>query len=165
MFFLCGSSGDGKSELLVQSKKKVSKHVRFHFDATHSFDPHENAVQTLDKIFDEFEQGEFSLVVGINVGMLGNYEQEGRNTLFKSAIKAYQHNKTQMTGFIFVNFEDYPKFQITPNGIQADFARKILARITSAESLLFKTFQQESANQLDVDSQRLLINYRLLMLS
>ncbi len=164
VFFLCGSSGDGKSELLVQSKKKASKHVRFHFDATHSFDPHENAVQTLNKLFDEFEQGEFSLVVGINVGMLGNYEQEGRNTLFKSAIKAYQHDKTQMAGFTFVNFEDYPKFQITPNGIQADFARKILARITSANSLLFKTFQQESANQLDADSQRLVINYRLLCL-
>lgn len=164
VFFLCGSSGDGKSELLVQSKKKAGKHVRFHFDATHSFDPHENAVQTLDKLFDEFEQGEFSLVVGINVGMLGNYEQEGRNTLFRSAIKAYQHNKTQMAGFTFVNFEDYPKFQITPNGIQADFARKILARITSANSLLFKTFQQDSANQFDAESQRLVINYRLLCL-
>src|SRR5690606_32485334 len=84
---------------------------------------------------------------------------------FKSAIKAYQHNKTQMAGFTFVNFEDYPKFQITPNGIQADFARKILARITSANSLLFKIFQQESVNQLDADSQRLVINYRLLCLT
>src|SRR5690606_20896029 len=72
IFFLCGSSGDGKSELLVQAKNKAKAHVKFHFDATHSFDPHETAVQTLDKLFDEFEQGEISLVVGINVGMLGN---------------------------------------------------------------------------------------------
>ncbi len=162
VFFLCGSSGDGKSELLVQAKTQNLTNVRFHFDATHSFDPHENAVQTLDKLFDEFELGEFSLVVGINVGMLGNYEQEGLNTLFKSAIKAYQHNKTQMAGFTFVNFEDYPKFQVTPNGIQADFARKILARITSPDSMLFDVYQQDSAYQPDAESQRVVINYRLL---
>jgi len=104
VFFLCGSSGDGKSELLVNTIDQAEEHVRFHLDATHSFDPHENAVQTLDKLFDEFEQGKFSLVVGINVGMLGNYEQEGRNTLFKSAIKAFQHNKTEVAGFTFVSF-------------------------------------------------------------
>lgn len=164
VFFLCGSSGDGKSELLVQAKSQALRNVRFHFDATHSFDPYKNAVQTLDKLFDEFEQGEFSLVIGINVGMLGNYEQEGHNELFKSAITAYQKNKTQITGFTFVNFEDYPKFQITPNDIQADFARKILARITSPDSMLFNVYQQDSSNQLDAESQRLVINYRLLCL-
>ncbi len=164
VFFLCGSSGDGKSELLVQAKTQASTNIRFHFDATHSFDPHETAIQTLDKLFDEFEQGEFSLVVGINVGMLGNYEQGGRNALFKSAIKAYQHNKSQMAGFIFVNFEDYPKFQIIKNAIQADFACKILARITSFDSLLFKIYQQENVNQLDEESQRVVMNYRFLCL-
>jgi DNA phosphorothioation-dependent restriction protein DptF len=164
VFFLCGSSGDGKSELLVNAKRKAKEHVRFHFDATHSFDPHENAVQTLDKLFDEFEQGQFSLVVGINVGMLGNYEQEGRNTFFRAAITAYQQNKTQITGFTFVNFEDYPKFQITKDDIQADFARKILARITSPDSKLFNIYQQESATQLDAESLRVVANYRLLCL-
>lgn len=164
VFFLCGSSGDGKSELLVQAKLQASKNVRFHFDATHSFDPYKNAVQTLDKLFDEFEQGEFSLVIGINVGMLGNYEQEGQNTLFKSAISAYQHNKRQMDDFTFVSFEDYPKFQIIKNGILADFSRKILARITSPNSLLFQIYQQEIAKQLDVESQRVITNYKLLCL-
>lgn len=164
VFFLCGSSGDGKSELLVRLKMKAKEHVRFHLDATHSFAPHENAVQTLDKLFNAFEQGEFSLVVGINGGMLGNYEKEGQNELFKSVIKAYQHNKTVIDGFSFVNFEDYPKFQITPNGIQADFVRKILERITSADSLLFNFYQQEMAMNLDAKSLRLVINYRLLCL-
>lgn len=164
VFFLCGSSGDGKSELLVQAKNKAQAHVRFHFDATHSFDPHETAVQTLDKLFDEFEQGEFSLVVGINVGMLGNYEQEGHNALFKSAITAYQQDKTQVIGFTFVNFEDYPKFQITENSIQADFARKILTRITSPDSMLFDIYQQENPASLDTESKRVFTNYRLLCL-
>lgn len=164
VFFLCGSSGDGKSELLVNAKKKAKEHVHFHFDATHSFDPHETAVQTLDKLFDQFEQGAFSLVVGINVGMMGNYEQEGRNELFKSVLQAYQQNKTQIAGFTFVDFEDYPKFQITKSDIQADFARKILARITSPDSMLFSIYQQESAAPLDAESQRIAINYRLMCL-
>lgn len=164
IFFLCGSSGDGKSELLVQAKNKAKAHVKFHFDATHSFDPHETAVQTLDKLFDEFEQGEISLVVGINVGMLGNYAQEGHNQRFKAAIQAYQDGKKQLAGFTFINFEDYPKFKITKNGFEADFTRKILARITSPDSLLFNIFQQESANSLDADNLRLVINYRLLCL-
>ena len=165
VFFLCGSSGDGKSELLIQSKNKLGPNIRLHLDATHSFDPHENAVQTLDKVFDEFEQGEFSLIVGINVGMLANYGQEGRNEVFKSAINAYQNNKKQISGFIFVDFENYPKFQITKNGIQADFARKLLARITSPESMLFSIYKQESTKPLDADSQLLVINYRLLCAS
>jgi DNA phosphorothioation-dependent restriction protein DptF len=164
VFFLCGSSGDGKSELLVQAKTLASTNIRFHFDATHSFDPHETAIQTLDKLFDEFEQGEFSLVVGINVGMLGNYEQEGQNTLFKSAVSSYQQNKTQVAGFTFVNFEDYPKFQITHDGVQADFSRKILARLTSSDSKLFSNYLQEITIPPDAESLRVVTNYRLLCL-
>jgi DNA phosphorothioation-dependent restriction protein DptF len=162
--FLCGSSGDGKSELLVQAKTLVATNVRFHFDATHSFDPHETAIQTLDKLFNEFELGEFSLVVGINVGMLGNYEQEGQNLQFKSAITAYQLDKTQLPGFTFINFEDYPKFEITEVGVQADFARKILARLTSPDSMLFSNYQQELTMSPDAESLRVITNYRLLCL-
>lgn len=164
IFFLCGSSGDGKSELLIQAKNRAKTHVKFHFDATHSFDPHETAVQTLDKLFDEFEQGGISLVVGINVGMLANYAQEGNNQRFKTAIQAYQEDKKQLTGFTFINFEDYPKFKITSDGVEADFAHKIFARITSANSLLFDIFQKESAESIDAENQRLVVNYRLLCL-
>lgn len=164
VFFLCGSSGDGKSELLVQAKTQAATNLRFHFDATHSFDPHETAIQTLDKLFDEFEHSTFSLVVGINIGMLGNYAQEGRNMLFKSAITAYQQNKIQITGFTFVNFEDYPKFQITKDSVQADFSRKILARITSPDSMLYSNYQQEFATPADTESIRIVTNYRLLCL-
>lgn len=33
--FLCGSSGDGKSEMLTRCKKKLDSRVKFHLDATH----------------------------------------------------------------------------------------------------------------------------------
>ena len=162
VFFLCGSSGDGKSELLVQAKAKAKPHVRFHLDATHSFDPHEDAIETLDQLFDEFEAGEFSLVVGINIGMLGNYEQGGLNLRFKEAIKQYQANKTQAPGFTFVSFEDFPKFEITKQGYQANFAQRILAKVTSPSSLLFKLAEQESQLPQDYESLRIQTNYKLL---
>ncbi len=53
------------------------------------------------------------LVVGINAGMLGNYAEEGKNQSLRSKISAYLKNKdTQFDTAIFINFEDFPKFEI-----------------------------------------------------
>ncbi|WP_350645760.1 DNA phosphorothioation-dependent restriction protein DptF, partial [Pseudoalteromonas sp. G24-MNA-CIBAN-0072] len=65
ILFLCGSSGDGKSELLTKAKVNFGTRIKFHLDATHSFDPHGTAIQTLDKVFDEFEASRSPLVVVI----------------------------------------------------------------------------------------------------
>ncbi|MFT6777454.1 MAG: DNA phosphorothioation-dependent restriction protein DptF [Paraglaciecola sp.] len=104
--FLCGSSGDGKSEILTACKKIFSSRVKFHLDATHSFKPNEDAIQTLDKVFQEFEETAVPLVVGINTGMLGNYAEEGNNEFFKKCIQAYLNEGTQSDVFHFINFED-----------------------------------------------------------
>jgi len=40
--FLCGSSGDGKSEILSRSYERYKQKYRFHLDATHSFSPHQS---------------------------------------------------------------------------------------------------------------------------
>ncbi|MCJ0830727.1 DNA phosphorothioation-dependent restriction protein DptF [Acinetobacter sp. NIPH1876] len=69
VIFLCGSSGDGKSELLIRAKKRFSEsYLKFHLDATHSFAPHHSAVDTLNNLFKEFENSNYSLVIGINIG-------------------------------------------------------------------------------------------------
>ncbi len=47
--FLCGSSGDGKSEILTRYKSKYNEAIDFHLDATHSFEPQSTAIETLDK--------------------------------------------------------------------------------------------------------------------
>jgi len=44
VIFVCGSSGDGKSELFRRIHSDYAKKVRFHPDATHSFDPHKDFV-------------------------------------------------------------------------------------------------------------------------
>ncbi|MEZ9927537.1 DNA phosphorothioation-dependent restriction protein DptF [Vibrio breoganii] len=165
VLFLCGSSGDGKSELLTACKKAYSTRVNFHLDATHSFDPRENAIQTLDKVFEEYLSQSKPLVVGINTGMLGNYAEEGRNEVFKSTIKNYLESGNDGDGFYFIDFERYPKFVIDDSGYLSVFAEKLLKRLTAEEdNLIRQIFDKDKLECSDRDSRRLQANYELLSL-
>ena len=141
IIFLCGSSGDGKSELMLRAKQAFTQHyIHFHLDATHSFEPHDNAIVTLDRIFDEFDKGSHSLVIGINIGMLGNYSEDAKNENISDKIKKYLEFKEKSDDFNFVNFEDYPKFEITQTNYKSDFITRLLKRITSPSSELYKLY-------------------------
>jgi DNA phosphorothioation-dependent restriction protein DptF len=166
ILFLCGSSGDGKSELLTKAKANFSTRIKFHLDATHSFDPHGTAIQTLDKVFNDFESANTPLVVGINAGMLGNYSEEGQNQLIRSKMSSYLNNKNaQDDTVIFINFEDYPKFEIGEDGYKCDFAKKLLERITQQENnIIRQLIEKEKLQQNDVSTLRLIANFELLSL-
>lgn len=163
VIFLCGSSGDGKSELLLRAKQKYDQpHIKFHLDGTHSFEPHDTAISTLDKVFREFEEGGYSLVIGINIGMLVNYAEETKYPFISEKIKKYLELKEISDDFNFVNFEDYPKFEITENGYKSEFINRILQRITCPSSKLYQLFLQEECKSLNSADQFQFINYRLL---
>ncbi|AXR00461.1 DNA phosphorothioation-dependent restriction protein DptF [Pseudoalteromonas piscicida] len=163
IFFLCGSSGDGKSELLTKYKKQFDARIKFHLDATHSFEPNKNAIQTLDKVFSDFDEGTYPLVVGINTGMLGNYAEEGANEAFKQAIKAYLYDGVKTANNVtFISFEDYPKFYIAETGYTADFAKKFLARLTAQDSLIRQLVDKDIEEYTDKESRRIQANYKLL---
>ncbi|SMY34076.1 hypothetical protein PMAL9190_01484 [Photobacterium malacitanum] len=165
VLFLCGSSGDGKSELLTACKKEYKTRAKFHLDATHSFDPCENAIQTLDKVFNEYLSQSKPLVVGINTGMLGNYAEEGSNERFKSVIKNYLESGNAESGFYFIDFERYPKFVIDDSGYSSDFAEKLLKKLTAKENnLIRQIFDKDKSEYLDCESRRLQANYELLSL-
>lgn len=163
VIFLCGSSGDGKSELLLRAKQKYNNpHIKFHLDATHSFEPHDTAIGTLDKVFREFREGNHSLVIGINIGMLGNYAEEAEHTFISEKIKKYLELKETSENFNFVNFEDYPKFEITENGYKSEFITRILQRITSPSSELYKLFLKDELEGLSSVDYLKFVNYKLL---
>lgn len=163
IIFLCGSSGDGKSEILTRCKKKLSTTAKFHLDATHSFAPNENAIQTLDRVFEEYRNGTSPLVVGINTGMLGNYAASGSDTFIQDNIRNYLQNDSCDDEFVFINFEDYPKFEIDGNGYTADFPAKILKRLTRSEgNLLREVFEEDKSRLTDLKSRILFANYELL---
>lgn len=165
VLFLCGSSGDGKSELLTAFKKKYRTRAHFHLDATHSFDPRENAIQTLDKVFEEYLSQSKPLVVGINTGMLGNYAEEGSNEIFKSVIKNYLEFGNDGSGFYFIDFERFPKFVIDDSGYLSVFAEKLLKKLTAKEdNLIRQIYDKDKLECSDSDSRRLQANYELLSL-
>ena len=160
LLFLCGSSGDGKSELLTQAKLKFGKRITFHLDATHSFDPQGTAIQTLDNVFNSFELGQYPLVVGINAGMMGNYAEEGQNVYVKTAIASYlENNKHYNENIIFINFEDYPKFEIHQTGFSSDFAKKLLLRITQPQDNIIRQLLDKEKQFDDDDTKKLIANF------
>uniref|UniRef100_UPI0012505102 DNA phosphorothioation-dependent restriction protein DptF n=1 Tax=Acinetobacter colistiniresistens TaxID=280145 RepID=UPI0012505102 len=161
--FLCGSSGDGKSELLLRAKQKFdNSHIKFHLDATHSFEPHDTAIGTLDKVFKEFEAGNHSLVIGINIGMLGNYAEEAENLCISGKLKKYLELKEKSDDFNFINFEDYPKFEITEDGYKSEFITRLLHRITCPSSELYQLFLKDELEGLNSADQFKFVNYKLL---
>ncbi len=134
VIFLCGSSGDGKSEILTKCYKKFEEKCQFHLDATHSFQPDMSAIQTLDQQFTDHKSKKQPIVVGINIGMLGNYAEEGAAE-HKDIIESIQYflndKQDQLPAHhIFLNFEDYPKFEPKEDGVSADFLEELLVRIT-----------------------------------
>lgn len=161
VIFLCGSSGDGKSEILTRYKKHYNDVAHFHLDATHSFGPNETAIQRLDKVFLDYEQGHQSLVVGINTGMLGNYSEEGERQRFKDGIKDFISKSEQKDEFVFLDFEQYPKFKFNEHSYTSNFTEQLLHKITSEnDNIIRQHYNAERA--LDQPDMVLCKNFELL---
>ncbi|MFA0514337.1 DNA phosphorothioation-dependent restriction protein DptF [Vibrio breoganii] len=161
IIFLCGSSGDGKSEILTKYKKEYQNRADFHLDATHSFRPTDTAIQTLDKLFFDFEQGGRSLVVGINVGMMGNYAEEGDVASVRTSIKNYLEQEAIPDNHVYLNFEDYPRFTFKDEGYSSQFVSDLLAKITAREKNLIRQYFDKEL-QSTKPNQRLISNYQIL---
>lgn len=136
IIFLCGSSGDGKSEILTKYKKQHEQFIDFHLDATHSFDPNESAIDQLDKEFSKHASGTRPLVVGINIGMLGNYEREGSDShaAIKQAIDAFLRHKPVDNRYTFLDFESFPKFTIKEGRVSSPFFNELLDNVVKDDS-------------------------------
>lgn len=165
MLFLCGSSGDGKSEILTRAYHECHGKVKFHLDATHSFQPNQSAIEALDQVFRTAITEQQILVVGINIGMIGNYVQDGHADLqqVREAMRAFLENAESSAPYYFFNFEDFPKFRIE-NGLPvAPFAKNIMRRLTerSAENPFYEAFTRDDVRH---NEPLLYANFRLLML-
>ena len=161
IIFLCGSSGDGKSEILTRYSKKFSNQVDFHLDATHSFRPDTSAIDTLNELFERFEENSRPLVVGINTGMLGNYSEEGAVESIKGSIRSFLSKNPHEPNHTFLDFESYPKFKLKDDGHTSEFAKALLERITAHEDNIIRQFYDKEL-ELAKPDKILCTNYRLL---
>lgn len=132
--FLCGSSGDGKSEILSRYYEKYKNRYTFHLDATHSFSPNQSAIEALNELFDRAGEGYPPLVVGINIGMLANFAKEGaaRHSDLRSVIERFLDGRIRSEGlYHFLDFESYPKFRFNDDmGSYSSFMRRLLKQLT-----------------------------------
>lgn len=159
--FLCGSSGDGKSEIFRRIHKKYSSGFDFHLDATHSFDPGKDAIQTLDDRFNEYKSSTRPLVVGINIGMLGNFaaDGDGVHADIKTSIDQFLSGQpVKSNEHVFINFEKHPKFELQGDEIKAPFIGPLLERICAADDKNPIYVESKQGNQ----STELHRNYALL---
>ena len=171
--FLCGSSGDGKSEILTRHYEKYSSRFHFHLDATHSFSPYQSAIQALDELFDKRRNDTRPMVVGINIGMLANFANEGaeRHSEIKESVErflsgeidAYQ-KPCKDALFYFLNFEYYPKFQFAlKDRSYSVFAKALMKKLTSqTESNPFYCLAKN--DELARRDTKLAANFKLLSL-
>jgi DNA phosphorothioation-dependent restriction protein DptF len=165
--FLCGSSGDGKSEILARCRDQYRDVFRFHLDGTHSFSPHQSAIEALDQLFDESKIDGRPLVVGINIGMLANYGKEGakRHSSIKDEIEKFLKGELVGINHRFFDFENYPKFQFNSNlnFSHSKFTKQLMQRLTTptAENPFYSLSRKDDQSAHD---RPLLINFNLLAL-
>ena len=140
IIFLCGSSGDGKSEILTRCKSdpRYRNRFTFHLDATHSFDPRESAIDTLNDLFNNHHQQSLPLLIGINTGMLANFAREGavcheaiRSIIDMFLSKQPNGERPYRNGnCYFFDFEQYPKFQFDEEKNYSKFIKELLLNLT-----------------------------------
>jgi DNA phosphorothioation-dependent restriction protein DptF len=135
IIFLCGSSGDGKSEIMTRySQDTQYSHIDFHLDATHSFDPKLDAIATLDNIYTAYKVSDRPLIVGINLGMMANYAKEGsaEHDEIKAAMQLHIDKGGDSENINFLSFEEhkYAKFCFKDGIAYSDFASQFMQRLT-----------------------------------
>lgn len=151
ILFLCGSSGDGKSELLTRYNEQYKETVDFHLDATHSFEPQSTAIDTLNDLFSSQKEKNRPLVVGINIGMLGNFAEEGApcHDDFKVIIKNFLETKVaSQNQCYFIDFEAFPKFDLISDSHASDFIQQIFSKLTEQveQNPYFLLYELEKKN-------------------
>ncbi|WP_096264828.1 DNA phosphorothioation-dependent restriction protein DptF [Escherichia coli] len=174
IIFLCGSSGDGKSEILTRCKSnpRYQQRFSFHLDATHSFAPRQSAIDALNDLFSNHHQYSSPLLIGINTGMLANFAREGAecHLAIRTAIDSFlsadqEESRPYRSGHCsFFDFEHYPKFQFNEKKQYSSFIKTLLDNLTrNDDSNLFQfIFRHDETVNPELKE---VANYKLLCLS
>jgi len=167
ILFLCGSSGDGKSEIMTRYSHQYSEKIDFHLDATHSFHPKNTAIDTLNEVFSKHKENGRPLAIGINIGMLGNYAEEGSvdHDDIRQTIKQFLNTKkSDQNNCFYLDFEEFPKFDLSADVHTSDFLKQLLSKVTANtdENPIFRMYQHE----IDIGGDATLCtNYQLLSIT
>ncbi|PQD96783.1 DNA phosphorothioation-dependent restriction protein DptF [Pradoshia eiseniae] len=179
IIFVCGSVGDGKSHLLSHLSSTIPEKLaqfEIHNDATESFDPKKNSLDTLAEVLKPFsdsriEHSNEKLILAINLGVLNNFLESEYATNDFTRIRNYiveanvfDSNSISVTKnhphFRLVNFGDYNMYELTPNGPVSSYISDLFSRITNpvAQNPFYQAYKKDKQTN---EINTLLVNYEM----
>ena len=151
LILLCGSVGDGKSHLLAYMNKKypeIMKDYFIHNDATESFSPGKDAMETLEELLNPFtdekiDSASQKIILAINLGVLHNFVNHDHKHGTFSKLKEFVESSRLFSQNIVTNFEvdqfnlfnftDYHPYELTSEGPVSEFYQSLLNKVFSEE--------------------------------
>jgi DNA phosphorothioation-dependent restriction protein DptF len=149
LILLCGSVGDGKSHLLAYLKKKkphlIGKYTIFN-DATESFSPNKNAMETLEEVLNSFsdqniEQSTEKVILAINMGVLHNFINTRHENYSYEQLKQFVEKSDIFSqnittfysegSFDLLSFGDYHSYELAENGPTSTFFSTLMKKVFS----------------------------------
>lgn len=147
LILLCGSVGDGKSHLLAYIKSKYNTLVEEYTilnDATESFSPNKNALETLEDALKDFSDGRIEnskgkVILAINMGVLHNFIfTEHKNYKYEKLKQFVMDSKLfsseitttySQANLDLLSFGDYHPYELTQKGAKSSFYAAILEKV------------------------------------
>lgn len=156
LIMLCGSVGDGKSHLIANLKKKkpdLFNKFSIHYDATESFDPEKDAIDTLASVLKPFNNDNIynsseKLILAINLGVLNNFLESSYATEeYTELVKFIEDADIFESGNVlnniygnkvsFITFSDYNMFElnddVNSNYTSSEYISSLFNRITKKD--------------------------------
>lgn len=167
LILLCGSVGDGKSHLLAYLKKKhpeIMNNYYIHNDATESFSPGKDAMDTLEELLLPFSDNHIEnttqkTILAINLGVLHNFIYHDHKTAAFTKLKRFVEESDlfsqsivtnyEVSPFSLFNFTDYHSFELAEEGAVSNFYQAILYKVFSEglDNPFYQAYKRDIANQ------------------
>ncbi|WP_102345889.1 DNA phosphorothioation-dependent restriction protein DptF [Bacillus sp. Marseille-P3661] len=179
LILLCGSVGDGKSHLLAylaEKKPELLASYTIFNDATESFSPNKNAMETLEEVLQDFSDQKIKgstekVILAINMGVLHNFINTQHKEFSYKQLEEFIHQSdlfsqnitTHFSDSVFdlLSFGDYHSFELTEKGPTSSFYLSLLQRVfnSSDQNPFYLAFKEDQNSQIHTMVHE---NYKLL---
>ncbi|MGD6873731.1 DNA phosphorothioation-dependent restriction protein DptF [Sutcliffiella horikoshii] len=147
LILLCGSVGDGKSHLLAflkKNKPELMDDYTIFNDATESFSPNKNAMETLEEVLKNFSDQKLkdcndNIILAINMGVLHNFINTEHNKYSYESLKVFVEESELFSQkitthyskdkFDLLSFGDYHSYELSANGTISTFYSTLLKKV------------------------------------